>query len=151
MLPEPFSTIVQAYITRGGQVLTVPFGISGKVYGFRELSVVYGMRGWVERFGVRHVPQDSVPFILAGQLSVPAARAELVWDLVRAQDGRATITALSRSLGLSRPCIEAVLDLLERAGAVRRVAAQHPAPDHFTTSGPAPRWSDFLRDEQRAA
>lgn len=145
MLPEPYAGIVNGWIARGGRILQVPFGISGKVYGFRELSVVYGMRGWVERFGIRHVPADSLPFIMTGELSVPAARAGLVWHQVQNQGGRASVGSLMRSMGLSQACIEAALDQLEHRGAVRR-AGERPA--RFTALGAAPSWEDFIRNER---
>lgn len=148
MLPEPFRSLVKCYLENGGQVLPVPFGVSGKVYGFRELSAVYGMRGWVERFGIRHVPAESLPFIMSGELSVPAARAGMVWHLVEDQAGRATIGKLMRVLQLSQACVEATLDLLERRGVVQRDGGW---PARFTAQGSLPSWEDFIRNEKKRA
>lgn len=149
MLREPELSIVQAFFDAGGRVLQVPFGISGRAFGFREMSTIIGMRGWVQRFGIRHVPQESLPFIMAGQLSVPAARAELVWDLVRANNNRATISALAKALGLSPPSIGVVLEFLQSIGAVMRDDRARPA--RFCANDPQPDWRLYLKTERRVA
>lgn len=148
MLREPEASIVRAYLSNGGEVKRVPFGISGHVYGFQEESAVLGRRGWAVRFGVRHIPLDVLPFVMAGVVSVPIARADLVWELVHANDGRATIAALAKALGLSGPCIGVVLEFLESIEAVVR---QQCRPARFVAIGKAPDWRRYIKGERRAA
>lgn len=148
MLPEPYHSIVERWLNAGGKILPVPFGVSGKRYVFRDLSTVIGMIGWVARFGIRHVPAESLPFIMQGELSVPAARAGMMWHLIENQNGRATVGSLMRSLQLGQACIEATLHLLEHRRAIARAGDR---PVRFTAQGAPPSWEDFIRNEQRAA
>lgn len=144
MLHDPELSLVETWLSNGGEIRRVPFGVSGDAWTFGKKARAMGSWGAFKRHGGLHIDAAALPYIARGEINAPQARVGFVWELLRAH-GPLTIKQLAAAMHQSERTASMVLHEMTKTGVVQVLISTGAQKMRAVDLPRPPHWTDYLQ------